>query len=343
MRTFHKTIIFTKVSLKGYFKYEDIFQVYPLDLPNMPYSNLQTHYPVVLEYWTSPDERIEVDVEYEVLKESFSETATQTTKEDKILSLLTLFTNHSFFRYTDFSGAWGLPILYDNPGEEANQWSTKWIMTGTYHWPEMVGHFQITNFSKTGVDEVQYKDHKSYYYDNPNFDNDQLREITFPYNIFVGLGVYFTLPNEIRGIVDSAISYSVAAMEMRNQRKTLSLLASFTSVETMVNLEYKDLKPEKCKECGQLKFGVVRKYREYLLKYFGDSPYNKKKFSAYYDLRSKIVHTGERLKTENLYNNLPKDEQQKEFVTRMEILQIGKLAIINWLIKNSYVIAKNED
>jgi hypothetical protein len=342
-RTFHKTIIFTKVPLKKYFRYEDMFQVYPLNMDKMPYSNLQSHYPVVLEYWTSPKEKIEVEVEYENLKESFSKTATTITKQDKILSLLSLFTNHIFFRYNNFEGTWGLPILYDNPGEEADLWSTKWIMTGNYIWPEMTGQFQIAEFSVPKLQEVEFSSYRSYYWDNPNLDNDHLKEIVFPEFIFIGLGVYFTLPEDVREMVDSAISYSISAMEMKNSKKTLSLLASFTSVETMVNLEFRDLVPEKCNECGQLKFSISKKYRDYLLKYLGDTPANKKKFNAYYQLRSKIVHTGERLKTENLYHNLPKEDNEKEFITRIEILQLGKLSIINWLIKNADVTLKYEN
>ena len=57
----------------------------------------------------------------------------------------------------------------------------------------------------------------------------------------------------------------------------------------------------KCEECGQQKYGVSRKFREYLLKYIGDSPNNKRKFNNYYSLRSKIVHTGRQLKTELLF------------------------------------------
>lgn len=341
-KTFHKTIVFTKVPLKGFFRYEDMFQIYPLDLPNMPFSKLQPHFPLVLEYWTSLEDKIEVETAFEELKESFSQNATSSTKQDRILSLLSLFTNHLFFRYTDFEGVWGMPILDDNPGYEAELWATKWIMTGGFTWPEMAGHFHISDFTAPLVNEVQYLPHKAYYADNPNCDTDHLKEILFPEIIFVGLAVYFSLPNELKSIVDSAVYYSVSAMEIYAKKKTLSLLASFTAMETMVNLEFRDVKSEKCEQCGQLKYGVVRKYREYLLKYIGDTPHNKKKFNAYYSLRSKIVHTGEKLKTEHLYHNLPEEERQKEYLTRIEILQIGKLALINWLIKNAILIPIDE-
>jgi hypothetical protein len=302
-------------------------------MDKMPYSKLQSHYPVILEYWTTEDEKINVEVEYEVLKEPFSTTATTLTKIDKILSLLTTFTNHIFFRYTDLTGTWGTPILNDDPGEEADLWSSKWIMID-YSWPEMGGHFNIADFSYPQVPEVNYIKHFDYYLVDPNFDLDNQREIAFPGTIALGLDSYFSTDDEVRSILDSAISYSVSAMELRPQKRTLALLASFTSVETMVNLEYRGFEAEKCSVCGQLKYSVAKKYRDYLLKYIGDTTSNKKKFNAYYSLRSKIVHTGQRLKTENLYTDIPKEDKDKEFLTRIEILQIGKMAIIQWLLKN---------
>ncbi|MFI5139228.1 MAG: hypothetical protein ACHQIM_15500 [Sphingobacteriales bacterium] len=332
IKKYYKEIIFTKTPLKGFFRYDDIFQIYPADFDGMPRSNLQQHFPIILEYWTTDDERIEVEVEYEILKESFSDTATKFTKQDKILSLLTTFTNHIFFRYTDLTGSWGMPVFHDDPGDEADDWLTYWIMPD-FHWPQMAGKFQISEFSKPIVPEVSFIEHFPYYLINPNFDYDNQREITFPKTIHLGLNSYFRASKDVQAVLDSAIYYSVSAMEMRTQMQTLSLLASFTSVETMVNLEYRDAEAEKCPVCGQLKYSVARKYREYLLKYIGDTPDNKKKFNAYYSLRSKIVHTGQRLKTENLYANLPKQETELEFITRIEILQIGKLAIIQWLLE----------
>lgn len=102
----------------------------------------------------------------------------------------------------------------------------------------------------------------------------------------------------------------------------------------MVNLEYRGTKTEICLTCNQPKFSVSKKYREFLLKYLGNSKNNKRKFNDYYSLRSKIVHTGQLLKTENLYSNLTKEEKHQEFITIIEILQISKLSIIQWLLKH---------
>ena len=42
-----------------------------------------------------------------------------------------------------------------------------------------------------------------------------------------------------------------------------------------------------------------------------------------------------RLKAEILFSEFPKEELDNEYITRVEILQVGKMAIANWLIKNN--------
>ena len=71
-----------------------------------------------------------------------------------------------------------------------------------------------------------------------------------------------------------------------------------------------------------------------MLKYIGDNDNNKKKFNALYKFRSSIIHAGQKLKTENLYNDLTKEEKDKEFLNQVEILKLSRLSVVNWLIIN---------
>lgn len=54
---------------------------------------------------------------------------------------------------------------------------------------------------------------------NPNFDYDNQREITFPETLNESLNAYYSAPQELQIILDSAISYSVSAMELRFQKE----------------------------------------------------------------------------------------------------------------------------
>lgn len=333
MEKYHKCIIFCKTKLTGMFRYENEFQIYPADFPGMPKSSMQEHHPIVLEYVIHEDEKIVPQSDYDVLKDLRTLTASTLTKQDKIISLLTLFTNHNFFRYYDLTGTWGFPILKENAGEEMNTWSSKWNWA-MFHWPEYPEQFKIKEFTEVGFSEVEIVNYWKYYFNEPNFDNYSDREITFPNIIYAGLNSYFKKSKEQKIVLDSAISFIVSAMELRMHRKTMSIIASFTAIETMVNFEFKDSKPLTCEKCNQPQYKVSEKYRNYLLKYIGDNANNKKKFNALYKFRSSIIHTGQKLKTENLYNDLTREEKDKEFLNHVEILQLSRLSVVNWLTIN---------
>lgn len=332
MTEFLRAIFFTKVPLGGHYRYKDIFQIFPCDMENMPKSTFQIHYPNILEFWTTDEEVIERSTtEFEELKELYNWAATILTKQDKIFALLSTFTNNLFFRYTDLTGNWGIPMISDNPGEEANSWQSQWCMP-MFHFPDLPRQFKIDKFTDLKMQEIKKVEYSLFYTNYPNLDSDSKKDIVFPTTIDELFDSYYSLDSKTLSFIDTATSYTVSAIELKDSRMTLSLLASFTSIETMVNLEFKDVGVEKCEKCGQLKYSVSKKFRDYLLKYIGDSPENKKTFNSYYSLRSKIVHMGRQLKTEPLFADVPKNEQETELLTRMEILQIGKLAITNWLL-----------
>jgi hypothetical protein len=319
------------VPLGGHYRYKDYFQVFPADFENLPKSTHQSHFPNVIEFWTSDEEKINISIESELLRETYSDTATMFVKLDKILSLLSVFTNNLFFRYTDTIGNWAVPLLTDNLEEETNDIATKWCLPW-FHFKYLKNEIPTNSFSDLNSNEIKKVQHKHYFMLKPNIDFDSRKTIELPITIDELFDIYFSLSKENIVYLENATSYVVSAMELINTKKTLSLLGSFTAMETMVNLEFKDVASEKCEKCGQLKYSVSKKFREFLLKYIGDSAQNKKKFNSYYSLRSKIVHGGQQLKTEMLYSNIPREERLVEHLTRLEILQMGKLAIINWLL-----------
>ena len=330
MRDFKRSIFFTKTPIKGYYRYKDVFQIFPCNLEDTPSSKYQKHFPNILEYWIEPDEIINFAKDFDELNNLVNFTGTSILKQDKYLSLLTAFTNNHFFRYFDTTGSWGMPMLKDDPGKEANTWSSKWCLP-LFHSPDLAEQLRIENFSNQDLPEIERLEDKVYFMQNPNLDNDSKIPITFPKSIDNIFNSYFSLnPNELK-FVDPAIDFNLAAVELKDIRKTLSLLSSFTAVETMIELEYMHKSVERCSTCGQLKYSISRKFREYLLKYIGNTENNKKKFNSFYSIRSKIAHTGQQLFTERLFSDVPKDIGEKEFITRLEILQMGRLAIYNWL------------
>lgn len=345
MEQYHRAIFFTKVPLKGYYRYKDVFQIFPFDMDKMPTSIYQKHYPNVIEFKSTGEEEFTIPEQLKGLENLHQQAAILNTYQDKYFSLLTTFSNNLFFRYNDISGFWGVPILIDNPtDEEANCWSSKWCMS-IYYFPDYAKQFQGKKFTELNLNEIQKIPHKDYFLNDPNLDFDTSKELLLPSTIDLLFDRFFSLEEQISKIVETATSYNYSAIELKDSRKTLSLLASFTALETMVNLEYKDVKVEvcngcgqnDCKGCGQPKHKVSKKFREFLLKYIGNSQKNKKKFNDYYSFRSKIVHTGQQLKSEPLFSDVSEVDIDNERITRIEILQLGKLAVSNWLLsKNNF-------
>lgn len=329
---FHSQVIFTKVPLGGSFKVEGEFQVYPLPIPDVPRKEGIKHFPCIIEYCIRDEDKKKIKNEPELssLDDLSSLSATTYTKLDKLLMLLTALSNNLFFRYEDMGGVWGMPIL-DEDLTKLNTATSSWCLQ-MFHFPDHTPKTIISGFTNFDGPEIRTVPHQYFYSYEPNFDVDWTKNIILPTTLQSALQAYFSLDSATRTVVDFAMSYTASAVKLRSSQRTLSLLASFTGMETMVNLEFKDAEPERCSDCGQLKYSIARKFREYLLKYIGDSPANKKKFNAYYKLRSRIVHTGQQLKTEMLWPDIPNEEQHEERLLRYEILQLGKLAIANWLI-----------
>lgn len=342
MKKFYRAIFFTKVPLGGYYKYSDIFQIFPFNTEGMPKSILQTHYPNIIEFWIKETdiEKVQMEFgeinlrtpEFEGVNQMIDEMAFMLRKQDELLSLLSLFTNNLFFRYKSVEGFWGLkfPITEETPD---NLHSSDWYIK-MYHFKELPKNMQISKFTEMNIGCIEKKTHKDYYTQYPNIDLDNKLNVVLPDTIDSIFDAYYGLESAKALGVCNSIIHSISAIELHDTKKTLSLLSSFTAIETMVNLEYEGQKIEKCSECGQPKFSVSKKFRDYLLKYIGNSSENEKVFKYYYSLRSKIVHKGDLLKTEQLFPNISRDVKDKEFTTRVEILQITRLSIINWLLKN---------
>jgi hypothetical protein len=265
------------------------------------------------------------------LKEAYTETATQVAKQDLLMRLLSVFTNNLFFRYTDLEGNWGIPMLEFSSEEELNGFTSVWCYP-LFSFPGFSKQMKIEDFTALTEPQILKTKHKEYYMHYPNLDFDSNKALILPDTIDNLFEAYFKLDNERKKLIDAAMFYSTSASELHNSKRTLSLLASFTAVETMVNIEYKDHVVEVCPECKQPKFSVAKKFREFLLKYLGNSAENKKKFNKYYTLRSKIVHTGKPLRTDSLFSEISDNERQEENLSRIEILQMGRMAIVNWLL-----------
>lgn len=334
-KQFKREIVFTKLPLSGALRYRDVFQMFPADLKGMPTTKTaHKHHPQILEYWYTNDELEQIKVEelYSGLEDLHRLTSLSYHKNDLYLGLLTLITTNRFFTYQPNDSRWGWPLLDENAGSEMNKWSSKWCFEW-FMWPELPEQLKIDRFTDLASVHPRVLPW-DYYYTHPDFDENLESQIKFSNITLQFFDSYFEMDESTRKVLDSAISSANAAMEFIHTRKKLALLSAFTAIETMVNFDTKDFEPSKCDKCGQDVYKISARYRNFLLKYIGDSPANKKKFNRYYKLRSTIVHTGQDFKTEKLFAEVDEETKFQERLQIAEVVMMSKLAIIFWTIKN---------
>jgi len=346
-RKYFRNIIFSKTPLTGHFRFGDEFQIFPCDFENAPQSKHANYIPLVIEFWIDEDENPEVPEDFESIKSFISPTTNQVNKLNRITRLLSALTNHRIHNNSDTELKWGIPLPknLEKDKDELNQTSCSLIM-GLYYYPNIATDLKIDSFSEQKHESVKLVHHKLYYKYDP-IDNKE-KEITFPHTIYKALSKYFSLDPKSRKVVDTICHLICNGVDIKNRMKSMSFLSFVSSIETLVNFEYKDKKdsvefechdcqtlksaPITCKKCGRPIWGVKAKFKTFLKTYVAYSESALAKFNRIYNLRSDIVHNGMLLLGDEQINWNKSDKADSQFMTHLETMQLARLALVNWLL-----------
>lgn len=342
MKNYFRNIIFTKTPLKALYRFEDYFQVYPMNLEKCPNNKRAKHFPCIIEYWVDDKEVKHVQpLGSEAADRMISRTTAQTNRLIEITNLLSLVTNHRFFFYRTPEEAWIMPmpeVIDAGLDEQSSIWSFS-----LFHYPGMREDLKITEFTEVKFESVQTITKKLYYFNDPV--ESPKKEITFPDHIDLVLANYLKLAGNDRIICDSAIFQFCNGLDLQQKMKSLSFVSVVSSIETLVNLEFKDEVVEfecndcktlknstrMCKKCGRPIWGIAAKFREFLFKYVSSDPKAKKLYNAIYSIRSKIAHTEYLISGEN-YLNWNFDNKTEEInMKHLEAIQLARRSISSWL------------
>lgn len=343
MRKYIKNIIFTKTPLKNNFKYEDKFQIYPLNIERAPNIDVTDHFPIIIEYWYETDDAIKISVFDDLeIDNIVSLTTVQTNKLIEITSLLSSITNFQFFFYRWPETFWSIPLTNDAK-EHIKEISSIWSAS-LYYYPEIDKDLKIEGFTETDFTAVTLVPHKKYYYDNPIESKE--KTIDFPDTIHFILEKYFALIDVEVSIASSCIYQICNGLELFSKMKSLSFFSFVSSIETLVNYEFrneliefdcpdcKSLKESSrvCKRCGAPIWGVSAKYREFLFKYVANTPDAKKMYNKIYNIRSKITHTEYLMSGDRFLSWDFNDKTEEINLTHLRVMQLSRRSFVNWLI-----------
>ena len=344
MKKYFKKLVFSNSILKTSYRYENEFQILPIDMSGKPQSPYAKHFPLFLEY------TLEVDIDAQ--KDFFELQVHRINKEKEILNLLSCLTNYRFYNYDTSMMGWGIK-LPEKPKEEITkeEWEEynrqeSCLFLGGYIYHRLKEDLIIDKFtdfySKAICKEARMHE---YYTDNPIDDYEH--EICFPNTLYSALHNYYELSPKTKLKVDSCIYLACDGMDISANKRTLSFLSYISAIEGLVNLEIDDNEiqfecgscktikssPYTCPECGRPIWGISQKIINFLSKFVAGSEKSRKVYRDIYNLRSKITHTGKLFQSdyEMSFDNDRIVIDDEDWLMRLKTLQLFRISLDCWL------------
>jgi len=331
-----------------------MFQITPLPTEFELVYDKPTHFPILLEYWIDLDEVKPINLdELEDISDYVSESTLQNNWLNKLVRLLTAFTNHYFFVY-DTEQGWFIPLNLQIPREEYNKISSSWGVK-FYYKEELQKRFLINQLTDIELENIEEQTHNEYF-QRPNIDNRN-EEITISKYTNAMFEAFFLLNKMERKYFDSAVTLIYNGQQIKDKMRSLAFLSFISSIETMTSLEFKEKQEEihlkcnscktienspfSCNQCGSPIWGISQQFKLYLKKYLTTDPKANSVINKLYGTRSKIVHSGQLLLGDSFIDWDKNKQQNEEYESLISIMQYSKMSLVNWLLatgikKNSH-------
>lgn len=322
----------TKTPLRTAYQYRDVFILQPIVRDGVPKCPYARHYPAFLDFYIDTD----------VTKTEIELMAPSLDRVKEICTLLTALSNFEFFTYSTSDFAWGAvapSCSFDEmTTEETIFWNKQarnsvW-MVPSYTYEEFASDRLISSIALESPNKRMICDsNPRYFHDEP--DEYGKSGIILPENITCALDTYYGLDLNSRKSVFAAMTLISNGINLGVQYQSLGFISYISAIETLVSLEYKKVKVEHCKECGQPRYKVSKKFLDLLAKYVSSTEKSQSKFKKMYNLRSKIAHTGELFISDVEFNLLKRDEMDGEWFRYLEVQQLARLCVFRWLLMNN--------
>lgn len=341
MKKYYRKLVLSYSPLKCGYRFEDRFQIIPLDMTDKPKSPYIHHYPLFLEYT--------IDFESNEPQDLLALGTIRFNTEKEILNLLSCLTNHRFFNYDTSMVGWGV-ILPNKSVEELslmerdilNRQESNAFMGG-YIYSRLKEDLMIERFTEN-IPATIFKEAQmhEYYTDNPI--DDYKHEIYFPNTLDSALHFYYGLSPKTRMRVKSCIYLACDGIDVSIQKRTLSFLSYVSALEGLVNLEIDDdeikfkcgsckaveSSPYTCPKCGKPIWGIKQKFVSFLSKFVAGSEDSKKIYSKIYNLRSRMTHTSQ-LFDIDYELSFDLNNTEEDWLMRLKTLQLFRIALNSWL------------
>ena len=331
---FCRSIVFTKTPLLKAYRYRDKFQLVPIvHAKNAPLSIYARHFPAFLEFQIEDCEKEDPIMEKVIKEKGLPEELIKQSRvipeqnriRKEILQLLSVFTNFIFFEYTSMKGYWGIMTPYqdfDKIDEKVasmfNNQTSSWFINA-YVYPGLKDDLAINKLTEYSNYYEAVEEPMVYFTVNPNLENNPEIKIP-PYLDFI-LDRYYSLDKDVRIKVRQIIGLLYDGIELFDIKRSVSLLSIISSIEGIALIDYQMY--------GQApNLGAKNRVLRYLKRYVAGKSGDK--FAEFYAKRCDITHEGSLfLGDVDSFGDV--EEQNKDWFFRMEVMQVARLALYNWM------------
>ncbi|MEQ9287355.1 MAG: hypothetical protein RIG77_10630 [Cyclobacteriaceae bacterium] len=345
MRKFYRSVAFSKTPLKSQFRFKDKFQILPIDSKLAPQSPYNKDFPFFIEYFVDFDKnRTPLDIDI------FDDLTAQQVAEFEVLNILSVLSNHRFFKYKSNRDQWG--IMTPNCGFDKltheqtdlyNDQYSSWTF-GAYVYPGLRQELKITEYTKLLYPETRFiSPYYEYFTNNPV--EDEKGEITFPSTIKASLDNYYSLSTKTLKKIKASVALICDGIDISDYKRSLAFLSYVSAIESFVGLEYSDKRvefdcqncktvtnsPFTCQKCGRPIWGIKIKFKEFLKKFVAAAGDSEEVYNKIYNLRCKIAHNGQLFIGDYEFSRDHIDKKEDDWLMRLKTLQLARLSLTNWL------------
>lgn len=325
-----KLLVMSELPVAHSYRYKDLFQIFPAPEGAPLPPAMIGHYPFVLEFFFDPPDEERSDPNGRVLPKYIgeNEVASQTAKE--IILILTALTTNTFFQYSSRQ-SWFFPQGtrdQETPTtNKASVWGQEMYSLSGYNVPDDA--LDGDEFSQATEETIPLIDPNTYF---NRFGRGSEDTLDLPESITDSLDKYYEMDEEAKKAFLSSCSLFTQSQQLWSDHQSLSFASAVSALETLIHFDHKDDEVEICTTCGQNRYRVLAKFKEFMKTYGSPDPKFRKFAGKVYEYRSKILHQGKLFLGEIEPIRFASFDGMEDRDLRGRLNSICRICMNNWIV-----------
>lgn len=305
-------LILSTFHVKKYYKFLDLFQIFPAPSAAPRPSFAYGHYPCIIEINCEDNEFQNMLLE--------------------LCTMLNVFSRAKFI-YSHFGGGHDWFLMEEENEPPTTIWAQKDYWFTEYN--SSPKEFSTDN----NIENIELIESAKYFTD---INVTPIEEFKLPSDIDLFFQYYFNLEEKCQKSFLSACKLFNYGIDMGRKYPSLAYASFISAIETLIVIDNTGVKNPRCKECGQEQYKLTQKFKAFIKKYSGMQYMSEDKVETLakdlYNKRSKILHCGHLMLGEIAL--IPHDKQSerdaefKENMQLLDLISICRLCLLNWLFAN---------